>query len=62
MIPVCWDEQDLGCKNPIKDDFTVDQLQSKLGNKSQVELHGPYSQYYGLVPFQVILSSKEIIC
>jgi hypothetical protein len=53
-----WDEDDMGCKQPIKDDFATKELENKLGNKRQVELYGPYSQYCALVPDEVILTSE----
>jgi hypothetical protein len=53
-----WDEDDMGCSQPTKDDFAVSQLETKLGRKRQVELYGPYSQYACLVPDEVILTSE----
>lgn len=55
---IIWDEDDMGCKQPTKEDFTAKELESKLGKRRQVELYGPYSQYCALVPDQVILTSE----
>jgi hypothetical protein len=52
-----WDEEDMGCKQPTQDDFSVTTLEAKLGKRKQVELYGPYSQFCALVPDEVILSS-----
>lgn len=53
-----WDEDDMSCKQPSKDDFTIKELETKLGKKRQVELYGPYSKFCCLVPDEVILTSE----
>jgi hypothetical protein len=51
-----WDDEDMGCKQPTRDEFSVTCLETKLGRRKQVELYGPYSQFCALVPDEVILS------
>ena len=52
-----WDSDDKGCEQPTRNDFSVTSLETRLGNTTQVELYGPYSQFLAVVPDQVILSS-----
>jgi hypothetical protein len=54
-----WDEDDMGCKQPTKDDFAMKGLETKLGKRSQVQLFGTYSKFCCLVPEEVILTSES---
>ena len=51
-----WDAEDMGCEQPTKNDFGVDNIVRKLMNRHSVELYGPYSKHHVLVLDQVILS------
>jgi hypothetical protein len=51
-----WDDEDMGGKQPTKDEFSVASLEAKLGKKKQVELYGAHSEFCGFVPDQLILS------
>lgn len=51
-----WNEDDMNCKQPTKDEFTAKELERKLGKRNQIELFGAYSDYCCLVPDELILS------
>jgi hypothetical protein len=54
-----WDEDDMSCKQPVREDFAAKRLETKLGKRSQVELFGSYSKFCCLVPDEVILTTES---
>lgn len=54
-----WDEEDMTCKQPVKEDFGAKKIETKLGKRHQVQLFGPYSKFCCLVPEEVILTSES---
>lgn len=55
---VNWDNDDMGCNQPSRNNFTSKELESKLGKMREVELYGPYSKFRCHIPDEVILTSE----
>ena len=58
--PDNWDEEDFGCPMPKREDFSLEAI-NKLRSKKywSRELFGPYSQYCGLVPDELLLEELK---
>ena len=50
-----YDDEDMLCDPPKKEDFSAAVLESKLGNNGQVTIHDAYSMFCAHVPIEVVL-------
>jgi hypothetical protein len=51
-----WEDEDISCPPPTKEDFSASVLESKLVKKRQVTIHDAYSMFAANVPTEVILT------
>ena len=54
-----YDDEDMTCPPPKKEDFSAEVLESKLVKKRQVIIHDPYSIFCALTPVEVILTCDK---
>jgi len=62
-FPEEWDEADMNCPFPSKDEFSLDKIKQKIANtkfKRQIVLFGPRSDFCCLVPNELILDQITI--